>query len=384
MGKINVKGIISLSLFLIIALLMIQPVFADIPQSIPSSTDKISIAYRGAGGYYIGNVIVFDGKDTAGNTTLLKITGPGLPEAGVPLYDLTGQPGTGNSVDVKDDGTWRLVWYTSNIKGIENLQTVRYTVTATDLAHPENVAATSVYLRKPEFSIIAQPDTLESGNYVQLSGSAENGISSVRIDVTDLSGNVLKTFESAVSASGYFNNGFHADMPPGQYYVVITNPVLKKTSRTILTIVKPEPTPASPSPTSSVPPLTITVPSTLVIPPVSTPGVSTTVSATTGSLAISSTPTGATVLVDAKVAGVTPLTLNTIAPGTHQVDIQSPDYQSISLSVNVKAGETASVSPILQKNTSVLPVYVLAIIGILLVVCVVVVVMLTTRRKNNP
>ena len=48
----------------------IQPVFAD--------AGYVSISYRGSGGYYIGDTITFDGKNTAGNTTVVKITGPGL------------------------------------------------------------------------------------------------------------------------------------------------------------------------------------------------------------------------------------------------------------------------------------------------------------------
>lgn len=382
MGSIKVRDLISISLLLIIALLIVQPVFADIPKSIPSSTDNISIAYRGAGGYFVGSTVVFDGRNSVGNVTVLKISGAGLPAEGVPLNDLNAQAGAGNMADVNSEGTWKFVWYTSTINGIEKLQTARYTITAMDLAKQENLVTTSVYIRKPEFSIVAQPDTLESGNYIQLTGNAENGVSTVRIDITDLSGKILQTFESEVSASGYFSNGFHANLPPGQYYVVITNPVLKKTSRATLTIIKPQPATQSPTPTLSEPVATITVPSVLVSPSVSTPaGSSALPTGKTGILAITSTPEGATVLVDGKVAGVTPVTLNAIAAGTHQVDIQAPDYQTNSLSVNVKAGETASLAPILQKNTSPLPVYLLAIIGILLVVCIVVVLLLT-RRKN--
>jgi len=239
MAIVNHKSVISLSLFLIIALLLVTPALADIPKTVPAVTDTMSIAYRGNGGYYIGNTIIFDGKNTVGNVTVLKITGPGLPAAGVPLYDMNGNAGSGNTVDVDLDKSWRFVWYTANIKGIEKLQSARYTITATDLTNPGNEAATSIFLKKPDFSVIAQPDVVKVGEYVQLFGNAENGVSSVRIDVTDLSGNILRTYESAVSASGYFNNGFHVDMPLGQYYVVITNPITKKTSRTVLTVAIP-------------------------------------------------------------------------------------------------------------------------------------------------
>jgi hypothetical protein len=36
----------------------------------------VTISYRGAGGYTMGDVITFDGRNTVSNTTLLKITGP--------------------------------------------------------------------------------------------------------------------------------------------------------------------------------------------------------------------------------------------------------------------------------------------------------------------
>jgi hypothetical protein len=375
MGITKHSGIISLTLFFIIAMLIVQPVLADIPKTVPAITDTMSIAYRGNGGYYIGNTIILDGKDTAGNVTLLKITGPGLPAEGVPLYDLNGQAGSGNSIAVNPDGTWKFVWYTANINGIEKMQTTRYTLSATDLANPDNVAATSIFLKKADFSVIASPDTLQKGEYVELSGNAENGVSTVRIDVTDLSGNVLRTFESAVSASGYFNSGFHADMPPGQYYVVITNPVLKKSSRIILTIVGPQQTGSSVL-TTPVPSLAIPV---TAIPAATVSGIPV---GSTGTLSITSVPSGATVSLDSNPAGVTPAVLSNLPVGTHQVEIKSPDYQTSSFTVTIKAGETVTISPVLQKNSSALPVYTLALIGGLLVVCLVIV--LFVIRKKNP
>jgi hypothetical protein len=277
MGITKRTTIFSLSLFLVVALLIVQPALADIAKTTPAVTEKMSIAYRGSGGFYIGNTITFDGMNTAGNVTLLKITGPGLPADGLPLSDLTGNAGSGNTVEVNPDGSWRYIWYTSNVKGIELLQTTRYTVTALDLAHPEYAAATPVYLRKPEFSVTANPGVVKTGEYVQLFGNAENGVSSVKIDVTDLSGNILRTFESAVSASGYFNNGFHVDMPPGQYQVIITNPLTKKTSWTALTVSAPQPTTVSTPENTPVPLVTITIPATQGTVP-ATPAAVTTVS----------------------------------------------------------------------------------------------------------
>ena len=82
MGIIPVNKIFCSFLLLCAAACVLQPVMAD--------NGTITIAYRGSGGGYIGDTIVFDGRNTFGNTTLLKITGPGLPAEGVPVNNLNG------------------------------------------------------------------------------------------------------------------------------------------------------------------------------------------------------------------------------------------------------------------------------------------------------
>src|SRR5208337_4316343 len=110
----------------------------------------VSIAYRGAGGYYMGDSIIFDGKNTIGNTTVIKVTGPGLPSEGVPPYNLTDTPGTGNTVVTDASGTWSFYWDSSQAVGIDNLYTARYTFTLFDLSDPQDISSSSVYLKKPE------------------------------------------------------------------------------------------------------------------------------------------------------------------------------------------------------------------------------------------
>jgi hypothetical protein len=62
----------------------------------------------------------------------------------------------------------------------------------------------------------------------------------------------------------------------------------------------------------------------------------------TGQLAIQSEPGGAKVLVDGVLRGVAPLTIPDLAPGDHQVELQS-DGASARHTVNVQAGGTASL-----------------------------------------
>jgi hypothetical protein len=221
------------SLILLIALIcIIQPVFAD--------AGFVSISYRGPGGYYIGDTITFDGKNTAGNTTLIKITGPGLPTEGVPLYDLNGIPGSGNTVPVTENNSWRFNWFSANTQGVEKVVTARYTITAMDLANSEKTATTSILLKKPEFYMDAQPGPIHPGDYVLLNGVAEKGVTYVMIDVSDSHGAKLHSLTSPVSSTGSFNFGFHADMPPGNYLVTVSNPSMKNSLMSKLTVGSPD------------------------------------------------------------------------------------------------------------------------------------------------
>jgi hypothetical protein len=62
----------------------------------------------------------------------------------------------------------------------------------------------------------------------------------------------------------------------------------------------------------------------------------------TGQMAIQSDPSGAKVLVDGVVRGVAPLTITDLAPGDHQVELQS-EGASARHTVTVQAGGTASL-----------------------------------------
>jgi len=244
MDKIILSRIISLLVLFIAITVCLQPVMA--------ANDSISIAYRGAGGNYIGDTIIFDGYNHVGNTTVLKLTGPGLPAGGVPVYDLNGKEGSGNPVEVNTDGSWRFAWYTFMIQNADKMQTARYYITALDLGDPTQSATTSVMMKKPEFTVVASPNPLETGEYLQLLGTAERGSSDIRIDITDKAGKELHTYDTAAGATGYFSYGFHVDMQPGVYYVAISSPSMESTYRTVLTVIPPStPTPAVTIPAAS-------------------------------------------------------------------------------------------------------------------------------------
>jgi hypothetical protein len=215
------------------ALLLLCAVLCSIPAL--AEDGKITISYRGAGGNYIGDTIIFDGLNTFGNTTVITITGPNLPAAGVALYDLTGTPGIGNTAKVDSRHQWSFPWDMSRID-TSLLQTARYTFTAWDSNNPSVTSSTSVLLKRPEFYMTAKPSALTPGDYVEIEGMAETGIDYVKIDVTDPAGTVMHTFMTPVSAVGFFQHGFRIDMKPGKYYITGSNPSMTKTLSLAITV----------------------------------------------------------------------------------------------------------------------------------------------------
>ena len=70
-----------------------------------------------------------------------------------------------------------------------------------------------------------------------------------------------------------------------------------------------------------------------------------------GSLAIRSTPAGATVRLDGKAVGVTPLVVPDLAAGEHQVEVSKDGFDTASRNVEVAAGSRAEVEMLLDSST---------------------------------
>ena len=67
-----------------------------------------------------------------------------------------------------------------------------------------------------------------------------------------------------------------------------------------------------------------------------------------GGLLVDSRPAGAAVFIDGRPAGVTPLALAGIVPGTYSVRIERAGYRAVTTRVDVKAGERARVAARLE------------------------------------
>ena len=69
-----------------------------------------------------------------------------------------------------------------------------------------------------------------------------------------------------------------------------------------------------------------------------------TLTAQTGSISISSNPSGTNVYFDGTFRGITPLILKNIPVGSHTIKLTKTDYTNLSKTVTVSSGETTSVS----------------------------------------
>ena len=269
------------------------------------------------------------------------------------MYDLTGTPGSGNTIASGNGGVWSFSWDTSRVVGGDLLQTARYTMTVLDQQHPGTTATTSIYLKKPEFYVVVSPNPSVIDDYVTLTGVAETGVSYVQIDITDAQGTPVHTFTAPVSADGYFQYGFHINMEPGQYLLQISNPYLNNKLVKVLTVNAPR----TPTPTPSMPVVTVnetSAPPTemAIYSPSQSPQPMT---VNGGSLAITSNPAEADIYLDSANIGKTPMTLDNITPGSHTVQIKANGYMLYSVDVTVKTGENITLSPGLVKGTSGVP-----------------------------
>ncbi|ACL17063.1 Carbohydrate binding family 6 [Methanosphaerula palustris E1-9c] len=69
-----------------------------------------------------------------------------------------------------------------------------------------------------------------------------------------------------------------------------------------------------------------------------------------GKISLGSTPSGATVFLDNVLAGMTPLTIPSLRPGSHHLDIAKSGYQTQQLTTVIKSGETQQMNVTLLRS----------------------------------
>jgi hypothetical protein len=83
--------------------------------------------------------------------------------------------------------------------------------------------------------------------------------------------------------------------------------------------------------------------------------VSDSIPATTGTLSVSSTPSGASVFIDNVLKGVTPISLTDISAGSHQVLLRLEGYQDYTVTQQVNAGAANTIAAALNQNVTPKP-----------------------------
>ena len=72
-----------------------------------------------------------------------------------------------------------------------------------------------------------------------------------------------------------------------------------------------------------------------------------------GTISVVSTPSFASVYLDNRLTGVTPETINRVAPGQHELRILKPGYTGVTRSVTVVDNQIAAVTVVLPVNPSI-------------------------------
>jgi hypothetical protein len=72
---------------------------------------------------------------------------------------------------------------------------------------------------------------------------------------------------------------------------------------------------------------------------------------TTGALVIDSRPPGATVFVDGRRVGTTPMSLPDLSPGTHRIRLEMAGFSPWVTTANVQAGARMRVAASLERGT---------------------------------
>jgi hypothetical protein len=246
----------------------------------------------------IGDVVPLSGSSYSSQTVYLFLTGPNLPANGVALDDISKRAENGGftRVQVDSNDRWSYKWGTANIGGRldEGTYTIWVVNGPNDLSHLSQAeySTISVTLGKPSVSI---GTPVKSGS-MDLR-SVPDGASVV------MSEKYLGKTPLTVS-----------DLAAGTYEVVFTRFGYQKFSTRV------------PVEAGRVTEVTATM-----VPDA-------------GSLAITSVPAGASVLVDGGNPGITPVTVSNLTGGNHTVTVSLNGYIPMQQVVTVIPGQTLPIN----------------------------------------
>ena len=99
----------------------------------------------------------------------------------------------------------------------------------------------------------------------------------------------------------------------------------------------------------------------------------------TGSLVVTSDPTGAEIFIDDGFNGVSPLTISGLVPGTHTVTAKLQGYTDTSTNITVIAGQTARTQLSLEKVRHLSTLDILLAAGVILMIAAIAVMVMVRQ-----
>lgn len=263
---------------------------------------------------YVGDVVPLSGYSSASNNVYLYLTGPNLPVNGVALNDVTKLAEDGNFkvVPVMGDGSWSYKWGTSDING--HLDAGTYTIWVADCpcdrAHLQHAdyGTISVTLGTPGISA---------------------GIRSSATSTPTLPGSLIVSSTpdaSSVTVNGQYKGSTPLtldSLSPGDYTVNVTRFGYAPYSATV-DLKSGE-----------------------------TLGITATLPAERGSLAVNTSPSGANITVDGRFAGISPVVIPSLIPGNHTVEMIHEGYVPETQQAAITAGSVTEITAALRSSSSV-------------------------------
>jgi hypothetical protein len=290
---------------------------------------------------YMGDTIPLSGYSPTSPWVYLFLTGPNLPVNGVALNDITRRADEGGFTVVSvagEDDRWSYNWHTSEVNGRldEGTYTVWVVNGPNDRSHLQNAeyGTISVTLGGPAISITTQvqPGSLVISSVPEDASIVVNGQYRGRTPLT------LDNLDPGIYTVNISKFGFSPS-------TATTN--LQSGERQEITATLP---------------------------------------AETGSLIINTTPTGASVMVDGRDAGLSPVTLAGLAPGNHTIAITRDGYTPVTRQVEIIAGTAVPVTVVLTPS-SPLPAFPMKTPGLtqvtLLALCAAAAIGFSVRRSRS-
>jgi len=250
----------------------------------------------------MGDDIPISGYSSAGAFVYLFLTGPNLPENGVPLHDLTKRADQGQFtvVSVDGDDRWSYTWHTKSMNG--RLDSGTYLVWVVNGPNDRSHLSTadyrtiSVTLGEPSISIYTpvQPGGMELQSLPDGSSVTVNGEYRGKTPL-NLNGLSSGTYTVTFSRFGYREQSVLVRVGQGEVAEVTIK-------------LMPE----------------------------------------GGTLAVNSTPPGARVLLDGTDAGISPVVLENVSTGNHTVTLEKDGYLTTVKQVWITADQVNPVEVFLN------------------------------------